>query len=145
VSASDHDRKKNTPKQPLETMSPRHSLLALRGPSKGNTTLVPPSVMASLRADIAAINRGEGVKQGNRFTINGRTYVQKDGGTFYPAVGPGLIGPLDRGTHNALLVMKAHGGLTEAARFRLEKEGTSDDQLHLAERIWLLREREMTQ
>lgn len=75
VSASDHDREKNTPKHPLETMSPRHSLLALRGPSKGNTTLVPPSVMASLRADIVAINRGEGVKQGNRSTINGRTYV----------------------------------------------------------------------
>ncbi|MGN6030446.1 MAG: hypothetical protein ACTHQE_02165 [Thermomicrobiales bacterium] len=131
------------PKQPLETMSPRHSLGSLRGPSKGNTTLVPPSMMPALREDIAAINRGEGVKQGNRFTINGRTYVQKDGGTFYPADGPGFIGPLDRGTHNALMVMKVHGGLTEAARFRLAKEGTLEEQLQLAEHIWLLREREM--
>ncbi|MGC4105294.1 MAG: hypothetical protein QM753_02915 [Thermomicrobiales bacterium] len=101
-------------------------------------------MMSTVREEIAAINRGEAVKWGNQFTINGRTYVQKDGGTFYPASGPGLIGPLDRGTHNALMVMKTHGGLTEAARFRLDREGTLESQVQLAERIWLLRDREMT-
>lgn len=37
-----------------------------------------------LRADIEAINRGEAVRDGNRFTINGRVYVSKGDGGSYP-------------------------------------------------------------
>ncbi|MGI8485218.1 MAG: hypothetical protein ACR2OU_13265 [Thermomicrobiales bacterium] len=99
--------------------------------------------MQTVRDEIAAINRGEGRKLlGNRYEINGRVYVQKTGGTFFPASGPGFIGPIDRGTHASLPILKEHGGMTEAARFRITREGYSDDQVQLAEEIWNLRRKE---
>ncbi|HWK79240.1 MAG TPA: hypothetical protein VNP95_00665 [Thermomicrobiales bacterium] len=125
------------PREPLRSMARRHSLLALDDRVKPFTTLVPPEMMEIVWAEIAAINRGEARRfDGNRYEINGRVYVDKGGGTFFPASGPGFIGPLDRGTHRALLILKAEGGVSPRVTFRFQREGLSDDQIEWALAIW---------
>ncbi len=63
-------------------------------------------------ADVAAINAGQAARNGNTFTINGRTYGMHDG-TLYPMLGNGLV-TLDRGAYKALGVYKKFGNTTQA-------------------------------
>lgn len=65
-----------------------------------------------LSADIAAINAGKAVRNGNTFIINGRIYGVHDG-TLYPISGSGLV-TLDRGGYKALGVYKKFGNTPHA-------------------------------
>ena len=65
-----------------------------------------------MRADIDAINRGEGVRDGNRFTINGRVYEAKGDGGVYPVSGAG-VHQLNRRAYRALGIYNELGESAE--------------------------------
>jgi hypothetical protein len=45
-----------------------------------------------VQADIAAINSGKAIAQGETYSINGRTYEVGSNGTAYPIAGEGITG-----------------------------------------------------
>jgi hypothetical protein len=63
-----------------------------------------------MNADVAAINRGEGSRVGNSFTINGRTYLiaGETGDHLVPEVGAGFH-TLNRGEFDALGIFNKFG------------------------------------
>jgi hypothetical protein len=66
-------------------------------------------------ADVAAINRGEAVRSGDDYLIDGRTYRVKPDGTAFPVSGTG-VHRLDRGAFRALGVYDVHGLMEVAER-----------------------------
>ncbi|MBI4493028.1 MAG: hypothetical protein HY690_09565 [Chloroflexi bacterium] len=64
-------------------------------------------------SDIAAINRGEAVRQGSIYLINGRQYGLETSGRAYPIAGPG-IHRLSRGAFKALGVYNTFGQTARA-------------------------------
>jgi hypothetical protein len=61
-----------------------------------------------MTADVDAINRGEAVRTGDTYSINGRTYRVKPDGKAFPVSGLG-VHQLDRGGFRALGVYNVHG------------------------------------
>lgn len=92
----------------------RHSIRHIKqgGVKKNKNTVAEPHV--DMNADVAAINRGEGVRQGNLFTVNGRTYELVNGDHLVPNSGPGFH-DLNRGEFDALGVFNKFGD-TETSR-----------------------------
>ncbi|MEQ8280264.1 MAG: hypothetical protein RMA76_13110 [Deltaproteobacteria bacterium] len=98
--------------------------------TKGTNTVVEnPQLVAD---DVAAIRRGEGVIDGDRITINGRTYGAHDG-TLFPVEGPGFH-QLDRGGFKAIQEIKRAGSL-EGAQQALDGMGIPQATRELAARL----------
>ena len=72
-----------------------------------------------MAADIAAINRGEAIRTGEAYLVNGRTYRVKPDGKAFPVSGAG-VHQLDRGAFRALGVYNVHG-LSPAAEAILDR------------------------
>jgi hypothetical protein len=104
----------------------------VRTRAKKENTVVESWV--DLRADIDAINRGEARRQGDTWTVNGRTYRVEPGGTVYPLSGPGLH-HLDRGAYRALGVYNAFG-TTARAEAILDNMNTELSAREAARRLW---------
>jgi SPP1 gp7 family putative phage head morphogenesis protein len=106
---------RGVPKTPLKTPNPRHRLEKVlpRSPAKPTNTVVESWDV--VQQDIAAINRGEGERQGNCWAINGRTYGVEKGGRCYPISGPGFH-VLDRVAYKALGMYNKYGLTSEAER-----------------------------
>jgi hypothetical protein len=66
-------------------------------------------------ADVAAINHGEAIRNGDTYHINGRMYRVKPDGKAFPVLGVG-VHQLDRGGFRALGVYNVHGLLDFAER-----------------------------
>jgi hypothetical protein len=66
-----------------------------------------------MASDVDGINRGEAVRTGDTYSINGRTYRVKPDGKAFPVSGLG-VHQLDRGGFRALGVYNVHG-VTDAA------------------------------
>lgn len=88
-----------------------------------------------MRADVEAINRGEAVREGNRFTIHGRVYMSKGDGGSYPVSGPG-VHQLRRAEFKALGVYNELG-MTSAAERQLDLQRISLPERVTAARAWL--------
>lgn len=58
--------------------------------------------------DVAAINRGEAIRRGEQYLVNGRRYVMEATGRLYPVDGVGLR-PLSRAAYKALGVYNTFG------------------------------------
>lgn len=65
--------------------------------------------------DVAAINRGEGVRDRNTFTVDKRTNGRESSGTLYPMTGDGFH-QLSRGASAALGVYRTIGFTEQAER-----------------------------
>jgi hypothetical protein len=87
-----------------------------------------------MRADVDAINRGEAVRDGNRFTVNGRVYVSKGDGGSFPVSGSG-VHRLPRGAFKALGVYNELG-ITDAAERQLDLERIHIEERAAAARAW---------
>jgi hypothetical protein len=66
--------------------------------SDDNTVIMP---WVDVQADVQAIAEGRAVRDGNAFTVNGRTYVLKERGRLFPRDGDGFY-RLTRSTYRAL-------------------------------------------
>ena len=68
------------PPRPVMVPHPRHRLWAVtqRTLTRAVNSVIDPAV--DVAADIAAINRGEAVRQGDRYMVNGRVYGVEEGG-----------------------------------------------------------------
>jgi hypothetical protein len=86
-------------------------------------------------ADVAAINRGQAVRAGDDYTVNGRTYRLKPDGTTFPVTGVG-VHQLDRGAFRALGVYNVHG-LTNVAERILDAMAMEPAAREAARRAYL--------
>jgi len=87
-----------------------------------------------LAADVTAINRGEGRRDGQHYWINGRKYFVKPDGGSYPVDGPG-VHRLSGGAYQALKVYNEIG-LTEAAETRLNLYHVTEDEREIARQLY---------
>jgi hypothetical protein len=69
-------------------------------------SVIEPTV--DVTADVGAINRGEALRRGDTYSINGRTYRLEPTGRLYPIAGSG-IHPLSRDAFKALGVYNQFG------------------------------------
>lgn len=76
-----------------------------------------------MAADIAAINRGDAIRTGETYVVNGRTYRVKPDGKAFPVSGVG-VHRLDRGAFRALGVYNVHG-LSPMAESILDRMGVT--------------------
>jgi hypothetical protein len=97
----------------------RHRIARVDQRTRARATTDVVESWVDLAADIAAINRGEAIRQGETYLVNGRTYRVKPNGTAFPVSGLG-VHRLDRGAFRALGVYNVHG-LTEFAESILER------------------------
>lgn len=113
--------KSNVPPRPVMLPLPRHRLSAVtqRTLTRAVNSVIEPTVDAA--ADIAAINRGEAVRHGDRYTVNGRVYGVEEGGRAYPVAGPGIY-QLGRGAFKALGIYNQFG-LTDRSEAILDEMG----------------------
>jgi hypothetical protein len=130
----------------LARINDRHFLNRIRANTlvKANTTLIPPDLEAIVQAELDAIERGQGTRSlGNRITVeSGRTYVDEGNGTYFPADGPDLIGPVERGVMRALCVLARYNGPNESSFRQLGMErGVRQEDIDDAARLWSLRTR----
>ncbi len=84
--------------------------------------------------DVAAILAGEGIRNGNRFTVNGREYVLEGGGRLFPVSGDGLY-RLGRGAYRALGLYNVRG-LDASVEFELERRNVHQAERRAAQMIW---------
>jgi hypothetical protein len=84
--------------------------------------------------DLADILAGRSMRDGNRFSVNGRRYVLEGSGRLYPLSGEGLF-QVGRGAYRAL-GMYNDWGLTEIAEVRLGQARIREDERAVARQIW---------
>jgi hypothetical protein len=113
----------------------RHSIRHVKqgGFKKDKTTVAEPHI--DMNGDVAAINRGEGGRQGNLFTVNGRTYELVNGDHLVPHSGPGFH-QLNRGEFDALGVFNKFGDTNQAREIASRVAGK--DGAEKALQIWRL-------
>lgn len=139
-----HMGARHTPPKPLTRINDRHFLRKIHPNQrvKSQTTYITPELEPMVEAERIEINQGLAIRfDGNRYTVaSGRVYVDEGvGGTYFPKEGPGLIGPVTRGTSRAILIYSRYDGPTEQARMQLSRErGISEDDIIAANAIWAL-------
>jgi hypothetical protein len=84
--------------------------------------------------DMAAILSGNGIRNGNRFIVNGREYLLEGGGRLCPVYGPGLI-QLGRGAYSALGWYNDLG-VTEAVEAQLDRDRVFEAERERAREVW---------
>ena len=87
-----------------------------------------------VRADIDAINRGQGIRRGDTYEIHGRTYRLGPGGHTYPVSGAGFH-QLDRQAFKALAIYNQFGSTPRAEAY-LDQMNVSPEQPARALRAW---------
>ncbi|HEU0163897.1 MAG TPA: hypothetical protein VFQ54_02565 [Thermomicrobiales bacterium] len=103
------------------------------------TTLIDPGI--PVEDDMRGIRGGRAIRDGDRFTINGRTYQQEPNGTMFPVDGDGLIPRVPRGVMNALLAFARYNEINERSEFEIASREISDEDVEMAREIWRRRER----
>lgn len=113
----------------------RHSVRDVKqgGVKKAKNTVSEPHI--DMNADVAAINRGEGTREGNLFTINGRTYELSNGDHLVPHSGSGFHN-LSRGEFDALGIFNKFGDTPQAREIAQRVAGP--DGVTRALEVWRL-------
>jgi hypothetical protein len=93
---------------------------------------VEPAV--DMAADLEAINRGAGIRSGERWTVHQRTYHVDATGHTWPVSGPGIY-MLDRAAFLALGIYNEYG-LTAAAETLLDLEQVDERARAEARLVW---------
>jgi hypothetical protein len=126
-----------TPRQAARMRLPeaRHRAARVDHHSKphghANTVAMP---WVDFGADRAAILAGRASRSGNRFDVNGRTYMLEGGGRLYPLIGDGLV-RLERGAYRALGLYN-HGGMTVEVEEQLDLERVLEVERERAREVW---------
>lgn len=112
-------RNPNLPPRPVRRPVDRHYFNRIKQGSHARrvNSVIDPRV--DVAADVAAINRGEAVRVGDAYTVNGRTYGLEASGTLFPKLGDG-IHLLNRGAYQALGVYLTLGQ-TDGAEYVLRR------------------------
>jgi hypothetical protein len=84
--------------------------------------------------DLRQILAGQAVRDGNRFTVNGRTYLLEGGGRLCPVSGDGFT-QLGRGGYRALGLYNGYG-LSACAETQLDQERVREDEREAARDVW---------
>lgn len=115
-SEEDDARSRNRPPVLARRPADRHyfNRINQRSLARERNTVIHPRV--AVAADVAAINRGDAVREGDRYTVNGRTYVLEPTGTLAPTTGDGFF-LLNRGAYSALRVYRTFGITERAERY----------------------------
>jgi hypothetical protein len=87
-----------------------------------------------MEADIDAINRGDAIRVGERWTVHQRTYHVDATGHTWPVSGVG-VHLLDRAAFLALGIYNEYG-LTDVAETLLDFERVSEPARTSARRVW---------
>ena len=87
-----------------------------------------------MAADIEAINRGEGFRTGERWTVHGRTYHVEATGHSWPVSGSGVY-LLERAAFLALGIYNEYG-LADVAEALLDLEQITDMTRSNARTVW---------
>jgi len=103
----------------------RHRIARIDQRTRARATTSVVESWVDLAGDVAAINRGEAIRQGETYYINGRTHRVKANGTAFPVSGDG-VHRLDRGAFRALGVYNVHG-LTEFSESILDRMGSTSE------------------
>ncbi len=125
--ASDAERSRNRPPVLARRPADRHYFNRIKQnsmTSKRNTVIDPRVDVAN---DVAAINRGEAVRQGDSYTVSGRTYVLEPSGRLSRRTGDGFY-VLDRGSFHALWIYRQFGDSdrAEAILARMHNVGSDE-------------------
>lgn len=97
----------------------------------GQNTVIMPWV--DVLADVEAIRAGLAIRDGNTFTINGRTYVLEPGGRLFPREGEGMY-RLSRGEYRALALYN-DPGLRMNPEQMLDREQVAEVDREVARRL----------
>jgi hypothetical protein len=124
----------NLPPRPLQMPRQRHVLVKVRQKTVAKPVNTVIESWVDVRADIDAINRGEGVRRGDLYEINGRTYRLGAGRHTWPITGPGFH-RLTRAAFKALGIYNEFGN-TPRAQGYLDDMHVSADQRAAALRAW---------
>jgi hypothetical protein len=84
--------------------------------------------------DLTAILSGDGVRDGNRFVVNGREYLLEGGGRLCPVSGSGFV-QLGRGAYSALGWYNDLG-VTVAVEAQLDLDGVYETERERAREVW---------
>lgn len=103
----------------------RHRIARINQRTRARPTTSVVESRVDRAGDVAAINRGEAVRQGDTYRINDRMYRVKPNGTAFPVSGDG-VHQLDRAAFRALGVYDVHG-LTEFAESILDRMGSTPE------------------
>ncbi|WP_432728014.1 hypothetical protein [Variovorax sp. W6] len=113
----------------------RHSIRSVRqgGLKKGQNTVAEPGI--DMKRDVDAINAGQGTRDGNFYTVNGRTYELIRGDHLVPSSGPGFHS-LNRGEFDALGIFNKFGDTPQAFGYATNAAGEAG--ANRALNIWRL-------
>lgn len=116
-------------------LSSRHSIRSVRqgGLKKGQNTVAEPGI--DMKRDVDAINAGQGTRDGNFYTVNGRTYELIRGDHLVPSSGPGFHS-LNRGEFDALGIFNKFGDTPQAFGYATNAAGEAGANRALS--IWRL-------
>lgn len=107
-SAPDDARSRNRPPILARRSADRHyfNRIGQKSHPKDVNPVILPQV--DVARDVAAINRGEAIRKGDRYTVYGRLYGLESSGTLFPISGDGCV-QLSRGAYAALGVYRTFG------------------------------------
>lgn len=129
------DRRREAPSPPARVPDRnRHLLTRIRRTTRRKQRNAVVDSTVDMQADIDAINRGDGIRDGSRWTIHGRTYAVDATGHSWPVEGAGIY-PLDRGAFLALAIYNEFGETATAERI-LDLEGIAAAARAEARRVW---------
>jgi len=113
----------------------RHRIRSVRqGGKKTRQNTVAESGI-NMKADVDAINAGQGTRDGNLYTVNGRTYELIGGDHLVPYSGPGFH-PLTRSEFDALGIFNKFGDTPQAMEYATKAAGEAGANKALS--IWRL-------
>lgn len=129
--------KPSAPKRPLGHVHAWHEADKVRHGAHHKPMNTVAESWVDMNADIEAINRGEGVRDGSNWRVNGRLYgVHGDKKGSFPIEGPGLH-QLDRLSYKALM-WSNRLGLTPEAEAKIAQERIGPEQRDKARALYEL-------
>ncbi len=127
---------RNLPPRPVTPPNQdRHRIARINQRTRAREITSVVERWVDMAADVSAINRGEAVRTGDTYIVNGRTYRVKPDGKAFPVSGAG-VHRLDRGAFRALGVYNVHG-LSNVAESILDRMGTTPEARDTARAAYL--------
>lgn len=125
--AEDDGRSRNRPPILARRPADRHyfNCINQKSPPKDRNTVIMPWV--DVARDVAAINRGEAIRQGDRYTVHGRVYGLEPSGTLFPIDGDGFV-QLSRGAYAALGAFRTLGFTAQTERIVARMHNVGPDE-----------------
>jgi hypothetical protein len=131
------------PQRPVRPPHDRHYItrISARTTASERTTFILPGV--NVAGDLTAIRNGKSVRDGEYYTVHGRTWFHELNGRVFPVSGEGFIGPVGRGVMYALRALGRYNGVNEQSNREIALHpAISPEDAEEATSIWGLREQD---